>query len=107
MILEILVHTLQGSARRGMAGIQAQSLFQVPPCAGQVARVREQLAAHKELSQKLVELEARVSGHDESIGNLFEAIRQLVEPAVPENRREIGFMREDAAPYRIRKNYRN
>jgi ORF6N domain len=65
--------------------------------------MREQLAAHKELSQKLSELENRVSGHDEAIANLFEAIRQLVEPPLPENRREIGFhVRETAPPYRVR-----
>jgi hypothetical protein len=69
--------------------------------------MREQLAAHTELSKKLVELEARVSGHDESIGTLFEAIRQLVEPVMPENRRQIGFMRENVTPYRIRRNSRN
>jgi ORF6N domain len=69
--------------------------------------MREQLAAHKELSQKLSELESRVSGHDEAISNIFEAIRQLVEPVVPESRRQIGFMRETATPYRIRRNFRN
>ena len=69
--------------------------------------MREQLAAHNELSQKLGELETRVSGHDEAITNLFEAIRQAVEPPAPENRRQIGFMREARVPYRIRKNCRN
>jgi hypothetical protein len=68
--------------------------------------MREQLAAHKELAQKLSELESRVSGHDESIQNLFEAIRQLVEPPPPENRKQIGFMRETAPPYRIRRSCR-
>jgi hypothetical protein len=65
--------------------------------------MREQLAAHKELAQKLSELETRVSGHDESIQNLFEAIRQLVEPPLPEDRPKIGFMRETSPPYRIRR----
>ena len=65
--------------------------------------MREQLAAHKELAQKLSELENRVSGHDGAISNLFEAIRRLVEPPLPENRREIGFhVRETAPPYRVR-----
>lgn len=64
--------------------------------------MREQLAAHKELAQKLNELENRVSGHDESIQNLFEAIRQLVKPPLPEERRQIGFMRETAPPYRVK-----
>lgn len=68
--------------------------------------MREQLAAHKELSKKLEELEHRVSGHDEAIGNLFEAIRQLVEappPALPEDRPKIGFMRETSPRYRFRR----
>ena len=65
--------------------------------------MREQLAAHKELGQKLSELENRVSGHDEAIRNLFEAIRQLIEPPLPENRRQIGFLRETAPPYRVRR----
>jgi hypothetical protein len=68
--------------------------------------MREQLAAHKEFAQKLNELESRVSGHDEAIKNLFEAIRQLVEPPLPENRRQIGFLRETAPPYRIRRGCR-
>src|ERR1017187_270228 len=68
--------------------------------------MREQLAAHKELAQKLSELETRVSGHDESIQNLFEAIRQLVEPPLPEGRPKIGFMREPSPPYRIRRSCR-
>lgn len=63
--------------------------------------MREQLAAHKGLSQKLSELENRVSGHDESIQNLFEAIRQLIEPPLPADRKQIGFMRETAPRYRI------
>jgi len=68
--------------------------------------MREQLAAHKELAKKLDELEHHVSGHDEAIGNLFEAIRQLVEappPTFPEDRPKIGFMRETSPPYRIRR----
>jgi hypothetical protein len=69
--------------------------------------MREQLSASKELAQKLSELENRVSGHDESIVNLFEAIRQLVEPPLTENRREIGFMRETAPPYRVKTRSRN
>ena len=64
--------------------------------------MREQLAAHKELAQKLSELENRVSGHDEAITNLFEAIRQLVEPPLPEDRRQIVFMRETSPPYRVK-----
>jgi hypothetical protein len=64
--------------------------------------MREQLAAHKELAGKLAALEQRVGGHDEAIANLFEAIRQLIESPLSENRREIGFhVRETAPPYRV------
>jgi hypothetical protein len=64
--------------------------------------MREQLAAHKDLAHKLSELESGVSGHDESIQNLFEAIRQLIEPPLPEDRKQIGFMRETSPPYRVK-----
>jgi hypothetical protein len=64
--------------------------------------MREQMAASKELTQKLCELENRVSGHDESIQNLFEAIRQLIDPPLPEDRKQIGFMRETSPPYRVK-----
>lgn len=69
--------------------------------------MREQLAAHKELAGKLTELEERISGHDSAIQKLFEAIRQLIEPPLPENRRQIGFhLREGAPSYRVRTNRR-
>jgi hypothetical protein len=65
--------------------------------------MREQLAAHKELSIKLGELESRVSGHDQAIQDLFEAIRQLVEPAAEKKPKEIGFhIREIAPVYKVR-----
>ena len=64
--------------------------------------MREQLTATKELAQKLNELESRVSGHDESLRNLFEAIRQLVEPPLPADRKQIGFLRETSPPYRVK-----
>ncbi len=65
--------------------------------------MREQLSAHKELAGKLAELEGRITGHDEALQNLFEAIRQLIEPPLPANRRQIGFhMRETSPPYRVK-----
>jgi len=48
------------------------------------------LAAHRELAAKLTELERKLSGHDHAIRNLFETIRQLLNP--PEKpAKEIGF----------------
>lgn len=65
--------------------------------------MREQLAANKDLAGKLADLEQRVGGHDAAIQDLFEAIRRLMEPPLPENRRGIGFhVRETAPPYRIK-----
>ncbi len=53
-------------------------------------QLREMVSNHKELIDKLQELENKVSGHDQAIANLFEAIRQLMGPPA-EKRRLIGF----------------
>jgi hypothetical protein len=66
-------------------------------------RLRETLALHKDLAHKLGELERKIEGHDTSIRNLFDAIRQLMaRPAQP--RREIGFhIKEDSVRYRVKR----
>ena len=66
-------------------------------------RLRETLALHKDLARNLAELERKIEGHDASIRNLFDAIRQLMTP--PEKlRREIGFhLKEDSVPYRVKR----
>jgi len=53
-------------------------------------RLRDILASNKELAAKLIELEQRVSGHDDTIGELIDAIRQLMAPE-PGKKRSIGF----------------
>jgi hypothetical protein len=53
-------------------------------------KIREMLSAHKELARKLDQLEQKVSGHDVDIRQIFDAIRQLMEPP-KEKRRKIGF----------------
>ena len=53
-------------------------------------RLRETLALHKDLAHKLAQLERKIEGHDASIHNLFDAIRQLMTPP-DKPRREIGF----------------
>jgi len=65
--------------------------------------LREQIAANRELAKKFAELEKRLDGHDESIATLFEAIRQLLEPAeTGQPRREIGFhVKEQPRRYRV------
>lgn len=53
-------------------------------------QLREMISTHKELIDRLQELENKVSGHDQAIANLFEAIRQLMTPPA-QKRRFIGF----------------
>lgn len=62
-------------------------------------RLREILASHKDLANKLEALERKFEGHDKHIRSPFEAIRQLMAPPEPK-KRKIGFLaRERAAQY--------
>jgi hypothetical protein len=54
-------------------------------------KVREWLSTHKELAQKLAELERKVACHDGAIQSLVEAIRQLMQPSPSSPPRRIGF----------------
>jgi hypothetical protein len=58
-------------------------------------RLREMVAANKELSKKLDELERRVSHHDEAITSIVKAIRELATPPEPKPKRRIGFISGD------------
>jgi len=53
-------------------------------------RLREYLSSHKELAQKLTELEKKIETHDVAIQALIDAIRQLMTPPKTKRRR-IGF----------------
>jgi DNA-binding PadR family transcriptional regulator len=64
-------------------------------------RLREALETNRELARKFSELEKRVGKHDEEIGTILDAIRQLMVPP-PKPRREIGFhVRERIPRYRV------
>ena len=66
-------------------------------------KLREILSTHKELAQKLAELEEKISQHDSEIQNLFDAIRQLMKP-IEKPKHPIGFIiREPKAIYKVRK----
>jgi hypothetical protein len=56
-------------------------------------RLRELLGNNRRLAAKLTELERKLVDHDAAIGNLFEAIRQLLASPGPNHRRKIGFHR--------------
>ena len=67
-------------------------------------KLREILETNRELARKFAELEARVGKHDEQIGSIILAIRQLMVP--PEKpRREIGFhvLEKATREYGVRK----
>lgn len=53
--------------------------------------LHEMLVGHGQLAGKLAELETKLEGHDDAISNLFEAIRQLIEPPTPSHGRTMGF----------------
>ncbi len=54
-------------------------------------KLRKILSVHKGLMHKLGELERRIGKHDEAIQNIFEAIRQLMEPPRSKERLIEGF----------------
>lgn len=54
-------------------------------------RMRELVAGHKELAQKLAQLERKVGAHDTAIAEIINAIRQLMAPEEPKKQRPIGF----------------
>jgi len=71
-------------------------------------KLREMLAAHKDLAHKLAELERKLQNHDESIRSLVVAIRQLMAPPEPEPpKKRIGFLVEEPhVPYKSSKGYK-
>ncbi len=54
-------------------------------------KLRQWLASHADLARKLEEMEKE---YDENFRTIFEAIRALTTPALPKNRRKIGFKLE-------------
>lgn len=55
------------------------------------SRMREVLLSHREILQKLEQLEDRLSGHDEEIQAIFDHLTELVSPAAEQPRKPIGF----------------
>ena len=53
-------------------------------------KFRQMLTVHRDLAQKLAELEGKVEGHDRQIRSIFDAIRRLMAPPAL-RRRRIGF----------------
>lgn len=60
-------------------------------------KLREILLTHKDLAEKIAELEKKYDNHDDKIQLIFAAIKQLLEPppAPPEPKKPaIGFTRD-------------
>jgi len=53
--------------------------------------LREALVSHKELAQKITDLERKCQQHDSQIEEVFDAIRELLEPKPVPPARRIGF----------------
>jgi len=65
-------------------------------------RLRRVLASHRELAQKLEELERHLRDHDEQIQAIFDAIRQLMAPR-EDPKKQIGFqLKEKRSRYYAR-----
>jgi hypothetical protein len=58
--------------------------------------LRKMIASHKELANKLKELEHHIKGHDEKIQAIFEAIQQLITLPEEESKKKIGFTAKEA-----------
>jgi len=54
-------------------------------------KLREILATHRELAQRLKELEGKFHTHDAQIQEVFDAIRALLQPKPDSSKRRIGF----------------
>ena len=55
-------------------------------------KLREYVAAHRQLARKLAELERKVGSHDKAIRSLVATIRELMQPpATTKPHRQIGF----------------
>jgi hypothetical protein len=54
-------------------------------------RLRNFLATHKDLAEKVAELERKLASHDEQIVAIIDAIKRLMAPTGPADKRRIGF----------------
>jgi hypothetical protein len=58
-------------------------------------QLRHALAANREIEKRLHELERKVGTHDQAIGEIILALRQLTQPPPAIKRRRIGFVQQD------------
>lgn len=54
-------------------------------------KLREIMATHKDLANKIEALERKYAAHDKEIQVIFSAIKKLLEPSPPPSKRRMGF----------------
>ncbi len=77
----LMLSSILKSKRATQVNIQIMRTF---------VKLRQILSTHKELAQKLEQLERKAEKHDTEIQAIFEAIRQLMKPP-QQSKRRIGF----------------
>jgi hypothetical protein len=58
-------------------------------------KLRKIISTHKELANKISQLELKLTDHDDQIIALVHAIKQLMKPEPPPKKRRIGFRSEE------------
>jgi hypothetical protein len=66
--------------RKKAATVNDFDTWRDSPAQRAFVKLRELVATHRELDRKLTELEPRAAVHDEAIGQLIDAVRQLMAP---------------------------
>ena len=69
----------------------AKSIIRVRTILQRILLIRGVIAGHKELARKISQLERKISGHNDQILVMIEAIKQLMNPKLPPKQRRIGF----------------
>ena len=97
------VFTKQGVAMLSSVLLSERAVLMNVAIMRTFVKLWEILSTHKELAQRLAELEEKISQHDSEIRNLFQAIRQLMKPH-EKSKHPIGFIvRDQKARYYTRK----
>lgn len=74
--------TVLNSGRAGLVNIAIMRAF---------VKLREIIATHRELAEKIAARERKFEHHDQQIEAVFAAIRQMLEPEPVAVKRRIGF----------------
>jgi hypothetical protein len=68
-------------------------------------KMREDLAANAAILKRLAEIDKTLLLHDSALREIYQELRPLLEPPPAPPKPQIGFhVKEDAPPYRVRKN---